>query len=121
AWGDTGSVFSPDGGPTGTFRDPTEFANATDANGVKWVDWQKLIFQNGNQTDHNISVNGGNDKTQINLSVGYFTQGGTIEGLDFTKYSARVNVDHQISKRFKVGMSNSFNRSVNNDNTGNAY
>jgi TonB-linked SusC/RagA family outer membrane protein len=120
AWGDTGSVFSPDGGATGTFRDPTELANATDPNGVKGVDWLDLIFKNGSQVDHNVSVNGGNDKTQYNMSIGYFKQGGTIEGLDFTKYSARVNVDHQLSKRIKVGMSNSFNHSINNDNTGSA-
>jgi TonB-linked SusC/RagA family outer membrane protein len=120
SWGDTGSVYSPEGGPTGTFRDPTEFANATNPAGVQGVDWQKMIFQNGSQTDHNVTVNGGNDATQFNLGLGYFRQGGTIEGLDFTKYSIRVNVDQKLSKRFKVGMSNSINHTVNNDNTGSA-
>ena len=120
AWGAPGSVFSPDGGPTGTFRDPTELANATDPNGVQGTDWQKLIFQNGSQVEHNVSVNGGNEKTQYNMSIGYFKQGGTIEGLDFTKVTARLNLDHQISKRFKVGMSNSLTHSINNDNIGSA-
>ena len=120
SWGDTGSVFSPDGGPTGTFRDPTEFANATNPDGVKWTDWQDLIFSNGSQTDHNISVNGGNEKTQYNMAIGYFKQGATIKGFDFTKLSARINLDHQISKRVKAGMSNSFNHSVLDDNIGRA-
>jgi len=120
AWGAPGSVFSPDGGPTGTFRDPTEFANATNPDGVVWQDWQKLIFQNGSQTDHTVSVNGGNDKTQFNMGIGYFNQGGTIEGLNFTKMTARINLDHQFSKRIKVGMSNSFTHSLLADNTGSA-
>jgi TonB-linked SusC/RagA family outer membrane protein len=120
AWGAPGSVFSPDGGPTGTFRDPTELANATDPTGIKSTDWQKLIFQNGSQVDHNVSVNGGNEKTQYNMGIGYFKQGGTIEGLDFTKVTARLNLDQQISKRIKAGMSNSFTHSINNDNAGSA-
>src|SRR5207253_5911025 len=93
---------------------------ATNPAVVQGVDWQKMIFQNGSQTDHNVTVNGGNDATQFNLGLGYFRQGGTIEGLDFTKYSIRVNVDQKLSKRFKVGMSNSINHTVNNDNTGSA-
>ncbi len=120
AWGAPGSVFSPDGGPTGTFRDPTELANATNPAGVQATDWQKLIFQNGSQTDHSVTVNGGNEKTQFNMGLGYFNQGGTIQGLDFTKLTARINLDHQISKRFKVGMSNSFTHSLLADNIGSA-
>jgi TonB-linked SusC/RagA family outer membrane protein len=120
SWGAPGSVFSPDGGPTGTFRDPTELANATNPDGVKGTDWQNLIFQNGSQINHNVTVNGGNDKTQFNMGLGYFKQGGTIEGLDFTKMTARINVDHQISKRFKAGMTNSFTHSLLADNIGSA-
>lgn len=120
AWGDTGSVFSPDGGPTGTFRDPTELANATNPEGVKWTDWQKLIFKNGSQADHNVSVTGGNEKTQFNFGLGYFRQGGTISGLDFSKYNARVNIDHQVNKRLKVGITNNYTHSLNTDNTGSA-
>jgi TonB-linked SusC/RagA family outer membrane protein len=120
SWGAPGSVYSPDGGATGTFRDPTEFANATNPEGVVWQDWQKMIFQNGSQTDHNVSVNGGNEKTQYNMAIGYFNQGGTIEGMDFTKVTVRLNLDQQVSKRIKVGMSNNLTHSINNDNTGSA-
>jgi TonB-linked SusC/RagA family outer membrane protein len=120
AWGNTGSVFSPDGGPTGTFRDPIELANATNPDGVKGTDWQDLIFKNGSQMDHNVSVNGGNEKTQFNMGVGYFKQEGTITGMDFTKYTARVNLDQQISKRFRAGMSNNFTHSLDNNNIGSA-
>jgi len=52
------------------------------------TDWQKLIFHNGSQVNHQVSANGGNEKTQFNISLGYFKQGGTIDGMDFTKLTS---------------------------------
>jgi TonB-linked SusC/RagA family outer membrane protein len=94
------------------FIDPVELNSVT--NGLS-TDWQKLIFHNGSQVNHQVSVNGGNEKTQFNVSLGYFNQGGTIDGMDFTKMTARINLDHQISKRFKVGMSNQLTHSIRNN------
>jgi len=94
------------------FLDPDEFNSVQ--KGLS-TDWQNLIFKNGSQVNHQVSVNGGNDKTQFNMSVGYFKQDGTISGMDFTKITGRINVDHQISKRFKVGMSNQITHSVTNN------
>ena len=94
------------------FIDPVELNSVT--NGLS-TDWQKLIFHNGSQVNHQVSANGGNEKTQFNMSLGYFKQGGTIDGMDFTKITARINLDHQISKRFKVGMSNQLTHSIRNN------
>src|SRR5258706_5269375 len=94
------------------FIDPVELNSVT--NGLS-TDWQKLIFHNGSQVNHQVSANGGNEKTQFNISLGYFKQGGTIDGMDFTKLTSRINLDHQISKRFKVGMSNQLTHSIRNN------
>ena len=82
------------------------------------TDWQDLVFRNGSQTDHQVSVNGGTEKTQFNMSLGYFNQTGTIPGIDFTKMTARINLDHQVSKRIKIGMSNQFTHSTQNNGSG---
>ncbi len=94
------------------FIDPVELNSVN--NGLS-TDWQKLIFHNGSQVNHQVSANGGNEKTQFNISLGYFKQGGTIDGMDFTKLTSRINLDHQISKRFKVGMSNQLTHSIRNN------
>jgi len=94
------------------FPDPVELNSVQ--KGLS-TDWQDLIFKNGSQVNHQISVTGGNDKTQFNVSLGYFKQGGTISGMDFTKYTGRVNLDHQVSKRLKIGMSNQITHSVQNN------
>lgn len=94
------------------FIDPVELNSVQ--NGLS-TDWQKLIFKNGRQANHQVSVNGGNEKTQFNMSLGYFKQDGTIPGMDFEKVTGRINLDHQVSKIIKVGMSNQFTHSTQNN------
>jgi TonB-linked SusC/RagA family outer membrane protein len=69
------------------------------------TDYQDLMVKKGFQQNHAIGVQGGNDKTQFSINGGYFQDKGIIEGLDFTRYSMRVNVDHQVNKALKVGIS----------------
>ncbi len=69
------------------------------------VNWQKLIFQKAPIQSHQLSINGGSEKTQLALSANYFNQDGIIINSDFKRYSYRLNVDHKVSNRFKVGTS----------------
>ena len=69
------------------------------------TDWQSLILRQGFQQNHSIGVQGGNEKTQFYVSAGYFKDKGISAGLDFTRYSLRANVDHQINRVVKVGIS----------------
>lgn len=82
------------------------------------TDWQDLIYHNGTQTNHQISVAGGNEKTLFNFSLGYYDEDGTIDGMDYRKITSRINIDHTISRIFKVGMSSLFSTSVQNWGSG---
>jgi TonB-linked SusC/RagA family outer membrane protein len=77
------------------------------------VNWQKMIFREAPIQNHQLSVNGGNDKTQVALSLNYFDQKGIIMSSGFKRYSYRLNLDHRISKIFKVGTSILSSYSVN--------
>ena len=44
-------------------------------------------------------------KTQFNISLGFFEDQGIIKTMDYTRVTSRINIDHQISDRFKVGVS----------------
>jgi TonB-linked SusC/RagA family outer membrane protein len=96
--------------PTGVidaFADSKLFT-AIELDGIKvgrTTDYQDLMVKQGFQQNHALGIQGGNDKTQFSINAGYFQDKGIIEGLDFTRYSLRVNVDHQVSKRLKVGIS----------------
>ncbi|MEA5137996.1 SusC/RagA family TonB-linked outer membrane protein [Arcicella rigui] len=69
------------------------------------TDYQDLILKNGFQQNHTIGIQGGNDKTQFYISGGYFLDKGITEGLDYARTTLRANIDHQINKNLKVGLS----------------
>ena len=69
------------------------------------TDYQDLMVKKGLQMNHALGVQGGNEKTQFSINAGYFQDKGIIEGLDFTRYSFRASVDHQVNKALKVGAS----------------
>ena len=60
----------------------------------QWVDWLDLIQQNGQQQNHQISMAGGNEKTQSYFSLGYFNEKGILKNDNYNRYTARVNIDH---------------------------
>ena len=55
-------------------------------------------------TNHNLSINGGNDKSKYAMSLGYFLQEGIIPNQDFERFSIRIAMDHQLSKRIRIGL-----------------
>ncbi len=77
------------------------------------VNWQNLIFREAPIQNHQLSINGGNDKTQVALSANYFDQDGIIINSNFKRYSYRLNLDHKISNRVKIGTSILGSYSVN--------
>jgi TonB-linked SusC/RagA family outer membrane protein len=93
---------------------------ANDPSTYRTTNWQDQVFQTAPISNYNLSINGGNDKTRFNITSGYFDQEGILKGSDFSRFNLRLNLDHNISDKFKVGTSTSFNRSssnrINNDN-----
>jgi TonB-dependent starch-binding outer membrane protein SusC len=69
------------------------------------TDWQKLIYEDAPMTNHNLTISGGSEKSKYSLSGGYFKQGGIIPNQDFTRYTIRSSMDHQLSTRIKIGLS----------------
>lgn len=69
------------------------------------INWQDMIFRKANIQNHQLSVTGGNNKTQFALGANYFNQEGVIKNSDYKRYALRANLDHKISDHFKVGTS----------------
>lgn len=78
------------------------------------TDWQDLIFRNALIQNHQLGINGGSDAVQYNISAGYFDQDGIIKGSDFERYSLRLNLDFNLSEKFRFGNSLNVSRSINN-------
>lgn len=72
------------------------------------TNWQDAIFQTAFQQQHQVSAQGGTEKIQYYVSAGYMDQEGTIIGSDFNRLSLRVNLDAQLKKWLKLGLSATF-------------
>ena len=77
------------------------------------VNWQNLIFRKAPIQNHQLSINGGSEKTQMALSLNYFDQEGTFIGSGFKRYSYSLNLDHRVNKAIKIGTSIMGSYSIN--------
>ncbi|QJD95563.1 TonB-dependent receptor [Mucilaginibacter robiniae] len=80
------------------------------------TDWQKLLYRTGFVTDNQLNISGGNEKTQFSISGGYHYEKGVQYATKFDRGSLRINLDHTISKVFKVGVT-SFQALTHSNNT----
>ncbi len=112
AWGAEGSSIPDD---AAVFNDAVELNSVQ--NGLS-TDWQDLIYQNGSQWNNQLSVSTGTEKTRVYLAFSYFDEKGLIEGVDYNRYTGRINVDHDISKTFKIGVSSIYSNVTDNFGSG---
>ena len=96
----------------------TELANI--AAGT-YTDWTDIIRRNGLQTNHLISVTGGDSKTNTFLSAGYQDYQGAMKVEELKKYTLKVGIDKTLNDRFKVGASAYLTFSDNNPSSGEAF
>jgi len=69
------------------------------------TDWAEMVLQDGFQQSHQVSLRGGNEKTQFAVSGSFFFEEGVIETQDFNRNTFRVNLDHSVSDKFRIGIS----------------
>ncbi len=68
------------------------------------TDWQDVIFREALMYNHQFSLTGGSEKTWFSMTVGMHQKDGIVEGSDFRRYSAKLNVSHTYSKKLQMGM-----------------
>jgi len=76
------------------------FANTNLGEGT---DWYNQVLRDALITNHQLSVNGGSEKSSYNLSLGYLDQDGIVKKNNFKRYTARLSNDIQLFQPLKVG------------------
>ena len=71
-------------------------------------DWQDAAFHDAMITQHHLSVNGGNDKTQAMLSGSVFDRDGLVKESSYRKINVRSNVTHNFDDHFTAVMNFSY-------------
>ena len=69
------------------------------------IDWQEDLFGESTLSQsHNVSLQGGTDKTKFNLSGTYDYNSGLMPNNDFSRYSFLFKLNHDINKNLKFSM-----------------
>jgi len=72
------------------------------------TDWQDELFHQGNIQNYQLTVSGGNDRTNYTFSGSLRKELGVIINSSYQRYTFRTNVDHDISAKFKIGTTVNF-------------
>ncbi len=137
SWGDLiadrkGGSDTPTGSAYVQFADGTKRYEVPSGSGVSWdgtnatpnggpvdahggkndrstYDHQKDVFQTGHFVDNNLTISGGNARTNFLMSYSNLTQQGVIKNFsDYMRNSARINVSSQFTDWLRASASASY-------------
>ena len=95
--------------------DPATGQVRADAQSVWNEDWMDAVLRkNAFRHEHQFSIDGGTDKTKYMLSLGYLNEDGLLETTSFQRYTARTNVDTQVTDWFHANLSTALTHSESN-------
>ena len=98
--------------------DPLDNFDLSSEVNTNWLDEVSRLAPINN---YEFSFRAGNEKTKYFTSLGYFNQQGVIIENYYKRFNYRLNLDHEINSRFKLGITfnttYSKNRRSFNDNT----
>ena len=79
-------------------------ASQLDSLGQHSTDWQSAALRRAQISNHQISINGGNEKTKYSVSLGVLSQDGIVINSNFNRYNGRVRLDSKVNERLNVGL-----------------
>jgi TonB-dependent starch-binding outer membrane protein SusC len=67
------------------------------------TNWQDEMFRTGRIQQHKVELSGGSATSKMFASAGFFEQEGIMLGTGYKRGDARINSDHNVSKRITFG------------------
>lgn len=103
----SGRIITLDNGDG--IRDVSNFEDPSTAFNTDWMD---LVFRSARIDQYDLAFSGGTDKTNFRFSTTYFNQDGIMIGSGFERFSARLNLNNEVSERIRFGTNMAVSRSV---------
>ncbi|SEQ66031.1 SusC/RagA family TonB-linked outer membrane protein [Neolewinella agarilytica] len=69
------------------------------------TNWQEEIFRRAFNYNTQLTLSGGGERTQFAVSGGFNRNEGIVIGSAFERFSGKINLDHQINDRVRLGNS----------------
>ncbi|MDR1631707.1 MAG: TonB-dependent receptor [Dysgonamonadaceae bacterium] len=89
--------------PNGIYTDPDTGNQIPNYLAYPNTNWSDILFAPSYAQKHNVSVQGGGSNNNYLLSLGYFTNPGTLENTGVDRFNMRVNVESSITDFLKIG------------------
>ncbi len=67
------------------------------------TDWNKVLWRQGTDQNYSVALSGGSEQSTFFMSTNYNQQNGTRIDNDFRRYSFRLNTEHKLNSKLKVG------------------
>ena len=90
-------------------------------NNKSYTDWLDMVLDNSVSQNYEVAVQGGNEKTNFNVSMAAMDDQGLVKGDEYKRYTGRINLDHQINKIVKIGASISYAYKSNDKMAGGVF
>jgi len=68
------------------------------------LDWQSPIMRGGQRSDYGLTFNGGTEKSDYYVSLGYLNEKGYVIKSDFERFTGRMNVNTTPKKWLRTGL-----------------
>jgi len=82
---------------------PNSFSDLRDRN-IN-TNWNKEAYRRAIISQYDFSAAGGNEKTRFLISLGLLNQEGIIFNNKMNRFSGRINLDHTVNDKIKLGLS----------------
>lgn len=80
-----------------------------------WNDnWADEAIKNGMRQEYNLTVQGGNDRSNHFLSLGYLNDEGIVKNSDFTRFSLRASGDYDVNRYLSINGNIAYSRGEQN-------
>lgn len=76
------------------------------------TNWEKETYKPAFSQNHQLNVQGGNEKTLYSLSLGYLNQKGLAPTSGFKRYSVKMTLDNDVKSWLKIGGNVNLIRSI---------
>lgn len=76
------------------------------------TDWIDEVTNPTLQTNHSISVGGGNENTNYYFSGGYLNEGGTLLHTKYQRFNLKASMESELNKVIKLGFTANFTHGV---------
>lgn len=109
-----GTGYNPYNVPANQVIDPATGKLNPNAQLLFSDDWEEAMYENRPRQEYVGTLSGSSDKTRYYVSLGYLNDKGYVVKSDFTRVTARLNLEQDINKWLRFGANGAYGNTKSN-------